>query len=38
MCFLFIHENRIMKPVEFVLKKEEKWGGRTMEEVNLTKI
>jgi hypothetical protein len=31
MCFLFIYENRKMKPVEIVLRRRE-WGkGRMME-------
>jgi hypothetical protein len=34
--FVFIYENRIMKTVEIVLKKE--GGGRTMEGINLNKI
>jgi hypothetical protein len=35
--FVFMYENRIMKPVEIALRREER-RGRMMEEVNLIKI
>jgi hypothetical protein len=38
MHFVSINENRRMKPVEIVLRREEVGRGRTMEEVNPTKI
>jgi hypothetical protein len=38
MYFVFIYENRRMKPVESVLRREEEGKGRTMEGLNLTKI
>jgi hypothetical protein len=37
-AFCIIYENRRMKSVEIVSKKEERGKGRTMEEVNPTKI
>jgi hypothetical protein len=37
MCFVFIFENRRVKPAEVVLR-HGGGGGRRMEEVNLTKI
>jgi hypothetical protein len=38
MCFIFICENRIMNPVEIILRRGEgEWGG-TMEGVSLIKI
>jgi hypothetical protein len=37
MYFVFIYENRRMKPVEIVLRKVGGGGGRPMEGVNLTK-
>jgi hypothetical protein len=40
MYFVFVYENRRMKPVEIVLGRggRERRGGRAMEGVNLTKI
>jgi hypothetical protein len=38
MCFVFIYENRRMKPVEIVLRRGEEGRGRMMEGVNLAKI
>jgi hypothetical protein len=38
MCFITIHENRRVKPVEIVLRKEKGGRGRTMEGVNSAKI
>jgi hypothetical protein len=38
MYFLFIYENRRMKPVGIVLRSGEEERERTMEGVNLTKI
>jgi hypothetical protein len=37
MYFVFIYEDRRMEPVKIILRRGE-GGGRTMEEVNLTKI
>jgi hypothetical protein len=36
MHFVFIYENRRMKPVEIVLRREECRGGRMMEGINPT--
>jgi hypothetical protein len=38
MWFVYIHENRRMKPVEIVLRRGEEGRGRMMEGVNLTEI
>jgi hypothetical protein len=38
MYFVFIYENRRMKPVVIVLRSRGRWGGRIMEEVNLRYI
>jgi hypothetical protein len=38
MYFVFIDENRRMKPIEIVLRRGEGRKRRTMEGVNLTKI
>jgi hypothetical protein len=38
MYFLFIRENRRLKPVVIVIRKGHEGGGRTMEGVNVTKV
>jgi hypothetical protein len=38
MCFVFIYENRRMKPVAIVLRRGEVGRGRIMEGISLTKI
>jgi hypothetical protein len=38
MYFIYLYENRTMKPAENVLRSEEVGGGGTMEGVNLTKV
>jgi hypothetical protein len=38
MYFVFIYENRRMKPVEIVLRMGDERKGRMMERINLTKI
>jgi hypothetical protein len=38
MYFIHLYENRIVKPIEIVVRIEEDEGGKMMDGVNLTKV